>query len=386
MKGPHATGTRGARLTLWVSMAGLALLAIAAHVSEIDQVTSARGQVIAAAHTQVIQAADGGVLRELNVREGEAVRAGQILATLEKTRVQAAVDDSRGKVAALRTMLARLRAEVYGTPLAFDSDLTAFPQYIENQRNLFNKRRTAITEDIAALQRVRAVGVEELKLNQRLESTNDVSRTDILRLERQIAEIDVQIIGKRNKFFQDAQADMTKAQEELNTQTEALNDKSQLLEQADLIAPVDGVVKNIRVTTLGGVVRAGDTVMELLPTNTELIVEAKVYPADVAFVRVGQKAAVKLDAWDYSIFGGFTGTVIYVGPDTLTEDTPKGPLQYYKVRIAIGNRELAGERAKRMDIRAGMTAQVDILAMRRSILSYIVNPVSKLFSQAMKDV
>jgi adhesin transport system membrane fusion protein len=377
---------RGARITLWTAIAGLTLLTLWAAWAEIDQVTRAQGQVIAVNRTQIVQTADGGVLRQLKVSEGEHVKSGQLLATLEKTRVQAAVADSRAKVAALKITLARLKAEVYGTPLKFDPKLNAYPEYIKNQRNLYNKRKKAFVEDIAALSSVRKAARQELSLNKQLELSKDVSRVDILRLERQIAEIDVQITNKRNKFFQDAQAEMTKAQEELNTQLEVLNDKTQLLDQTDLLAPADGVVKNIKVTTLGGVLRAGDVVMEILPTSGDLIVEAKVYPADIAFVRPDQEAVVKLDAWDASIFGGFKGTVKYVSPDTLIEETQRGPVPYYRVHVAIGDKELVGEVGHGMEVRPGMTAQVDIKAYQRSVLSYILNPVSKTFKDAFKGV
>jgi len=374
------------RLTLWVAVFCLIALTAWAALTEIDQVTRAPGQIIASSRTQLVQAVDGGVLRELKVQEGQIVEAGQLLATLEKARVQAAVSDSKSKVAALRITLARLRGEVYGKQPAYDLEMRNYPELIENQTNLYNRRRTAFTEDIAAQQKVRSVLKEELDMNKTLEASGDVSKSELLRLERQLAEIDAQITAKRNKFFQDAQAEMTKAQEDLNTQSESLNDRVQLLDQTDLFAPVAGVVKNIKVTTLGGVVRAGDTVMELLPTDSTLILEAKVQPSEVGWVRMGQQANVKIDAFDFSIFGGFKGEVVYVSPDTLTEETQQGPRPYYRVHIRIGDKEFSGERAQRLEALPGMTAQVDILAMRRTVLSYIVNPVSKIFSQGLNKL
>lgn len=374
------------RLTLWVAMAGLVLLTVWAGVTEIDQVKRAQGQVIASDRTQVIQAVDGGVLRELFVQEGQEVKAGQLLASFEKTRVRAALDDTQGKVMALRITLARLRAEVYGQALSFDPEMRAYPSLIENQINLFNRRKTAFTEDIQALRKVRAVLLEENAMITKLESTGDVSQADILRSRRQIADIEAQITTRHNKFFQDAQAEMTKAQEDLNAQTEALNDRTQLLEQTDMTAPSRGLVKNIRVTTLGGVVRAGDTVMELLPTQSGLVLEAKVYPGDIAFVTVGQAANVKLDAFDASIYGGFRGEVVYVSPDTLTEETQRGPQPYYRVHVKIGSKDFDSEKARRMEVRPGMTAQVDLVVGQRSILSYLINPVSKVMSQALRPI
>jgi adhesin transport system membrane fusion protein len=374
------------RLTLWVSMTGLILLTIWAGMTEIDQVKRAQGQVIATDRTQVIQAVDGGVLRELFVQEGQEVKPGQLLASFEKTRVQAALDDTQGKVMALRIALARLRAEVYDEELTFEEDMAQYPALIENQRNLYNRRKTAFTEDIRALRKVRSVLLEENAMIRQLETTGDVSQSDILRTRRQIADIEAQITTRYNKFFQDAQAEMTKAQEDLNAQSEALNDRTQLLEQTDMTAPSAGLVKSIRVTTLGGVVRAGDTVMELLPTQSGLVLETKVYPMDIAFITVGQPANVKLDAFEATIYGGFRGEVVYVSPDTLTEETQRGPQPYYRVHVRIGEKDFEGKNAQRMEVRPGMTAQVDFVVNKRTVLSYLVNPVTKTLSQALRPI
>ena len=382
----EVTSNTGVRLTMWVAMLGLLVLTVWAGVTEIDQVKRAQGQIIASDRTQVIQAVDGGVLRELLVQEGQEVKAGQLLASFEKTRARAALDDTQGKVMALRITLARLRAEVYGQKLVFEPVMLSFKALVENQTNLYNRRRTAFTEDIQALRKVLAVLLEENAMITKLEATGDVSQADILRSRRQIADLEAQITTRHNKFFQDAQAEMTKAQEDLNAQTEALNDRTQLLEQTDMNAPSRGLVKSIRVTTLGGVVRAGDVVMELLPTQSGLVLEAKVYPGDIAFISVGQSANVKLDAFDPSIYGGFKGEVVYVSPDTLTEETQRGPQPYYRVHVRIGEKDFDNEKAKRMDVRPGMTAQVDLVVAKRSVLSYLVNPVSKVLSQALRPM
>jgi adhesin transport system membrane fusion protein len=178
---------------------------------------------------------------------------------------------------------------------------------------------------------------------------------------------------------------MTKAQEELSTQSEQLRDRTQVLEHAELVAPVDGVVNNIKVNTLGGVVRSGDTVMELLPTGESLVVEAKIPPADIAFVSVGQDTSVKLDAYDSSIFGGIRGKVSYISSDVLTEETRQGPLMYYRVRIKLTDNEFKGNKAKEIQLRPGLTATVEIKAMERTVLSYLTKPITKTFNQSMGE-
>lgn len=374
-----------ARWSIRVMVAGLLLLLLWSAVGKIDQVTRAQAQIIAAERTQLVQSSDGGVLTQLHVKEGDVVQAGQLLATLQKERAAAAVSDSSAKVAALNITLARLHAEVYGKPLVFDKEWLTYTDYIRNQTDLYNKRQTAFKDDINALTNILSLGEDELRINRQLEASGDVSRAEILRLQRSVADIRAQLASKRNKYFQDAQAEMTKAQEELSTQTEQLRDRSQVLEHTELVSPVDAVVNNIKVNTLGGVVRPGDTVMELLPTGDNLIAEAKIPPADIAFVAIGQDASVKLDAYDSSIFGALHGKVSYISPDVLTEETRQGPFMYYRVRIRITGTEFKGDKANEIHLRPGLTASVEIKAMERTVLSYLTKPIAKTFSQSMGE-
>jgi adhesin transport system membrane fusion protein len=374
-----------ARWSIRVMVGGIFLLLLWASLGKIDQVTRAQAQIIASERTQLVQSSDGGVLTQLHVKEGDVVVAGQLLATLQKERAAAAVSDSSAKVAALNITLARLHAEVYSKPLVFDKELLSYTDYIRNQTDLYNKRQTAFNDDIRALQEILALGEAELSINRQLEKSGDVSRAEILRLQRSVADIKAQLASKRNKYFQDAQAEMTKAQEELSTQVEQLRDRSQVLEHTELVAPVDAVVNNIKVSTLGGVIRAGDTVMELLPTGDNLIAEAKIPPADIAFVAIGQDASVKLDAYDSSIFGALHGKVSYISPDVLTEETRQGPFLYYRVRIRITGSEFKGDKANEIHIRPGLTASVEIKALERTVLSYLTKPISKTFSQSMGE-
>lgn len=377
--------TRKAQWGLRGIMAGLILLIAWAAIAEIDQVTRAPGQIIASDRTQLIQTPDGGVLTQLHVKEGQEVKAGQLLATLQKERAQAAVADSSAKVAALRITLTRLQAEVYTTPLKFTPDLLNYTEYIRNQTDLYNKRQTAIKDDIKALKNILSLAEDELRINRQLETTGDVSRAEVLRLERSVADIKAQIVNKQNKYFQDAQAEMTKAQEELSTQTEQLRDRTQLLEHTELTAPMDAIVNNIKVTTIGGVLRPGDTLMELLPLSKDLIAEAKITPADIGFVGLGQSASVKLDAYDYSIFGAMRGKVYYISPDVITEETKQGPMTYYKVRVKLTESEFKGSKAHDIQVRPGMTASVEIKAMERTVLSYLTKPLTKTMTQSMGE-
>ncbi|MDI4481960.1 HlyD family type I secretion periplasmic adaptor subunit [Moraxella lacunata] len=371
-------------IIIWVALAVIIVLITWASFAKIDQVTRAQATVIASDRTQEIQATDNGVLSELLVREGDDVKKGDLLAILEEERAKAALDNSATKAAALRARVARLEAEIFDRPLNFPEEVQKYTEYVQNQTELYNRRRQAITQDVASLQKMLELAKRELAMNEPLLAHGDVSQADVIRLRRQVADIEAQITNKRNKYFEDAQTELTKTQEELESETEQLRDRAQVLEEKRLFAPVDGKVNNIAVTTIGGVVRPGDTIMQLLPTSSDLVVEAKVQPVDIAYVKEGQTASVKLDAYDYSIFGAMNGEVIYISPDTLMEKTPQGDKPYYRVQIRIEGAQVAA-REDEIIIKPGMTASVDIKAMERTVLSYLTKPITKTLSEGLGE-
>ncbi|MFN4166489.1 MAG: HlyD family efflux transporter periplasmic adaptor subunit [Ferrovibrio sp.] len=367
----------------------LAILVLWAAFSELDQIARAQGQVIASARTQVIQSANDGIIEALLVREGERVKKGQILARLDRSQAEAAWRDSRAKVAALKATLARLQAEVFDRPLEFDDDVRQYPAFVQNQTELFQRRKNAIRSEIAALEKSLRLAREELALSEKLLATGDIGRAEVIRLQKQVADIQGQITNRRNKYFQDAQADMTKAEEDLATQQQALAERTVILERTEIAAPADGIVRNIQITTPGAKVRPGDTIMELLPTDSTLIVEAKLKPADIAYIRHGLPAAIKLDAYDYTIYGVLRGEVAYISPDALTEKTLQGEQPYYRVHIRIDEAALAERNrahpGKPVEIQPGMTATVDITTGSQSLLKYLTKPVTKTLSESLSE-
>ncbi|MGP9545564.1 HlyD family efflux transporter periplasmic adaptor subunit [Psychrobacter sp. AOP7-B1-25] len=372
------------RLSIWIALIGIVTLIIWASFAKIDQVTRAQATVIASARTQEIQASEGGVLTQLAVTEGEEVKADQLLVVLEEERAKAAVDNSASKTAALTAKLARLNAEIFEKPLVFPKGIDDYPEYVQNQTALYNRRRQAINEEVSSLQKMLVLARQELRMNEPLLQYGDVSQADVIKLSRQVADIEAQINNKRNKYFEEAQAEMTKAQEELDTELEQLRDRAQVLEEKRLMAPTEGKIKNINVTTIGGVVKPGEIIMQILPTSSDLVIDAKVSPADIAYVKEGQEATVKLDAYDYSIFGAMKGTVNYISPDTLMEKTPEGEEPYYRVLIVINGAEFKG-RGDEIVIKPGMTASVDIKAMERTVLSYLTKPITKTLSEGLGE-
>ena len=354
--------------------------------AELDQVSRAPGSVIPMGRIQVIQSTDGGQIEKIFVREGDTVKKGEQLVQLEDAKLKASVTEARGKVASLMSRMARINAELFDRPLAFPPEVQEFPEFIKNQTLLYKKRRKALQDQLAALNKMLGLMRQELEMNMPLLKQGDVSRADVLRLQRNVSDIESQIVNARNKYLQDLQAEYTKTEEELVTAREVLAQRSDALKDTKIRAPVNGIVKNIKLTTVGGVLRPGDEVMSIVPTGDELIVEAKMSPKDIAYVRVGQMAAVKFDAYDSSIYGTATGKVTYISPDTLTEQTPSGDFVYYRVHIAVDTSKmkphLPGEQ---IEIQPGMTATAEIQTGKNTVWRYLTKPINKTLSEAMTE-
>ncbi len=363
----------------------LIIFALWAANYEIEKSVRAQGQIIASDKTQIIQSPDAGVIYKINVKEGDVVKKGDILVELEQERANAAFLDTSSKIAALQVTITRLQAEVYDKPLVFSKNLLQYREFIENQTNLYQRRKQAIDEDVSVLEESLKLAEDELAMNMPLLKSGDIGKSDVLKLQRQIVDIKGQITNKKNKYFQDAQAEMTKAQEELSTQEQALMDRKQLLEHTTLASPMDGIVKKISMTTIGGVLRQGDEVMELLPTESDLIVEAKIQPIDMSNLTTGLQALIKLDAYDYSIYGAMMGEVEYISPDSLSEQTKNGESIYYKAKIRIKEKEFKNNFAKEIKINPGMTVTIDIKTGTRTVLDYLTKPITKTINESMRE-
>lgn len=374
---------------LWIIFGSLFLLIVPFFIwaswAELDQISHAQGQVIATAKTQEIQSAGDGTIQNIFVKEGQKVKRGERLVVLEKDKAQAGFDDSKSKVAALKAALVRLNAEVYGKPLNFPAEVREYPEYVSNQTELFKRRQQALNDTVSSLNDSLKLAEQELSLNEPLLASGDIGATEVIRLKRQVADLKGQISKERNKYFQDSQADMTKAEEDLASKSQELEDRKITLEWTDILSPMDAIVKDIIITTRGARVRAGDIIMALVPWGDKLVVEAKLPPSDISFVRVGQVAAVKLDAYDYSIYGIFHGKVVYISPDALMEKTAQGEKQYFRVRIALDSTELIAKNGKKIEVTPGMTTQVDIVTGNRTVLQYLTKPITKTLSESFHE-
>lgn len=373
------------RYILWVSFFCLFAFLVWAYFADLDQITRAPGSVVSSSRSQIVQSQEGGVIQELKVRDGDIVERDDVLVVLDSTRVEAAYLETRARAASLATTVARLQAEALGKEPEFPAQTNDYPEFRVLQLELMKKRRAVIEEDIVAMQEMMALVKKELDMTRPLLKSGDVSATEILRLERQMSDANAQITNKRNKYFQDTQAELSKAREEYESVQQLLAQRKNQLDQTKLRAPLHGVVKNVRITTRGGVIRPSEEVMQIVPLEDDLIIEAKVSPMDIGFIKPGLKATVKIDAYDYTIYGDLPGTLTYISADTLTEDLRQGEQPYYRVRVRTMGRKFSGAPEKELEIQPGMTATVEIKTGSNTVLNYLVKPIIKTLQLALKE-
>lgn len=352
---------------------------------ELDQTVKTQGQLIPETRTQVIQTADGGVLEKLLVIEGEEVKAGQVLAVLESQRANAGVEEGRARVAALMAALARSQAEAAGHEPQFDTNIYSNPVFAREQMALYLQKQKMLMTDLTALQESLQFAKDELLINERLFSTGDTSMLELMRAKRQVTELAGRVQSAREKFRQDARLEATKIQEELASQKFKLDERKSVLEHTQLLSPVDGVVKVLRINTVGGVMRSGDELMQISPTDVGLVAEVRITPSDIGQLRVGLPVAVKVDAFDYAIYGQLSGILEYISSDTLTEQTPSGQTTvYYRARVRIDPRQ-ANSRIALDVLKPGMMVAADVRTGTRSVLTYLLKPVMKAFMGAATE-
>jgi len=355
--------------------------------AELDQVTRAPGKVVPFARVQIVQSEQDGAITQIAVREGEIVSAGQLLVELDQVQLEAAVRESRVKVAALESRMARINAELFDRPLAFPSSLDDFGEFVANQRQLFQRRRAALQSELATLSSLADLQQQELDLNLPLLDTGDVARSEIIRMRRSVVETRGRMSNVRSQYIRDLQAEFTQTEEELAASRQQLARTEDSLRASTLSAPTDGIVKNIRFSTIGGVVRAGEEVLQIVPVGEKLIVETRVPPRDIAFVKVGQTARVNFDAYDNSIYGSATGNVVFVSPDTLTEQAPDGSSEtYYRVNLEVDTASMRQVEGRELiNLQPGMTATAEILTGKSTVWAYLTKPILKTASDSMQE-
>ncbi len=374
-------------LVVWPLMFALVGFVVWANEFYIDEVAQAQGEVIASSRVQIIQSVDGGVISELNVREGDRVSQGQVLGSLEQARINASVGEVEARVNALRAKALRLRAEIVGAEqLTFPQSLrTQYPDLTEVELALFKQRKTGIEEELRTLKVSVELAQEEQAIVSRLQRTGDVSSSEVLNAREALNAAQAKLINRQNQFLEEASTELTKVEDELGQSEQILARKQQELRDSVFIAKVPGIVKNVSVTTVGGVLQAGEEIMQIIPVNDDLLVEAKVRPQDIARVKAGLPATIRLDPFDYTIFGGIDAKVVYVSADTLKEQSSQGEEIYYRVHVVPESLPIKTTIGRSISMLPGMTAQVSIKTDERTLMDYLLKPLRKTLSEAFGE-
>jgi len=418
---------RGRRLAYIVSISIMVMFCgflLWARLAVLDEVTRGFGKVIPSQRVQEIQNLEGGILSEIFVIEGQEVQKGDLLCRLSNEQAASFYRDAMSKALEHRAAIARLLAEVEGVEPVFDEEVrTRAPQLVEDQYRIFEAQRDQVGIELRLLQdqfeqRQQEVSEMEGRRRQLMQSLEvaqkqrDIakplverqihSELDFLALEQRVLELkgDVEAltlgIPRVKRAAQEARgrieqrsaelrsralAEINERRQELISINETLASGGDRVTRTDVRSPVRGLVKHILINTLGGVVQPGKSIMEIIPLDDTLLVEAQIKPSDIAFLHPGQAAQVKITAYDFSIYGGLDGLVEHISADTIQNE--KGE-SFYVVRVRTESNAMAYH-GKRLPIIPGMTAQVDILTGKKTVLDYLLKPILKAKQNALRE-
>ena len=405
-----------------IGLVGVAIVWSA--LATVQEVATGRGRVIPASKIQVVQTLEGGIVREVLVREGALVREGDIILRIDPTIAGSTLGEAQEKLLGLEALLVRLEAEVADRPLVFPPELIQRrPDLVTHQRNQHESRRRELegalqaldgqarqrSQEIAeaearltTLTRSQQIAEEELKILRPLERSRAASRSELLVAEAKLNDISgartatelaiprlksalEEVSGRRAErlevFRGDVLQKLSVARVEFSALTEGSRASQDRVARTTVRAPATGTVKTVHVTTPGQIVQPGHNVIEIVPADSNLLVEAQVRPQDIAFLRPGQDAIVKLTAYEFSLYGGLKAKVEQIGADSIT--TEKGE-SYYIVRVRTEAANLSS-RGERLAIIPGMVADVDIITGSKSVLSYLTKPLTRMRDTALRE-
>lgn len=420
LRGP----ARSAHLLLLIMAAFLAAFLYWAYQAPIDEVTRGDGRVVPSGQVQIVQHPDGGVVQDILAKDGDLVERAQLLLRVESTITESDFREKRGRYLAHLAGIARLEAEIDNKPIQMPAEVTREALRIaEAEHELYqarqNENRTAIEvlrnqadqrrQELAELQSKerqlrRSVDLvsEELKITEPLLQRGGVSRVEVLRLQREVNDLRGQLeattlamtraqaaiseaqqrIGERTATIRrEALGELSRRRGEAAALTETMAAENVRVTRTEIRAPVRGTIKQMKVNTVGGVIRPGQDLVEIVPLDDTLVVEARIPPADVAFLRPGQPATVKVTAYDFSIYGGLSAQVEDISADAIQDE--KGN-SYFRVRVRT-DRNYLGTPAAPLPIIAGMTASVDVLTGQKTVLDYLLKPILKARDRALRE-
>ena len=361
---------------VWLLAALFAAGLLWAWSAELDEVATGGGRVVPTSREQIIQSLEGGILSRLLVRQDQIVKPGQILAQLDPTQAGSTVEESAAKYRAALAASARLRAEVNQTALEFPDALADYSDLKAEERRLYDARRSSLSSSLGLIDQSIALIRKELAIGESLIEVGAASNVEVLRLKRQLAELQLKKADLRSQYVVEARQELAKADEEVKALAPVVRGRSDTLERLTLRSPVRGIVKSIEVSTRGGVIPPNGKLMEIVPLDDRLMIEARMSPRDIAFIHPGQRATVKITAYDYSIYGGLDGVVTTISPDTIRDEV-QPEIFYYRVFVRTQADALRNKQGKRFPIVPGMIATVDIHTGTKTVLQYLMKPLNR---------
>ncbi|BCQ35813.1 MULTISPECIES: HlyD family efflux transporter periplasmic adaptor subunit [Erwiniaceae] len=368
---------------IWVCTVALVLFFVWAHFAILDEVTVGTGKVTPLSRAQVIESLDGGIVDQLNVHEGNIVEKGQVLAKLDPTRFQSNFGEAASRARTLRGSAERLTAELTGAPLKFSAETLKEPDLVARETQLYQSRRRNLQETVSNLEQSKKLVQDELRMTQPLVAKGAAGEVEVIRLRRQVAELQGKIDEARNDYAVRAREEQVKNNADLDAQLQVMTGKEDQLTRATIYSPVRGIVKDIQVTTVGGVLQPGGKLMEIVPLEDQLLIETRINPRDIAYIRPGLPATVKVTAYDSSIYGDLRGEVETVSPDTL-QDEVKRDQYYYRVYVRTDKAELTNKAGRKFPIVPGMVANVEIKTGQKSVMDYLIKPLNKV-KESMRE-
>lgn len=379
---------RWVNVMLYTIVAFILVFIIWAKFAVLDEVTVGEGKVIPSSQVQVIQNLEGGIVLKIYVKEGQLVEKGEILMRLDDTQFASSYEQGKAKYLALLASTARLRAEDSGaTYIDFPEEVVKqAPSLVASETNLFTQHMEQLNAQLKTLQESYALAQKEYNITKPLVDEGLMSQLDLIRLNRDINDTNGKIEQAKEDFQSKAHNEFNEQSAQLTQLAEALRGLQDRLTRTTIRSPVKGTVKKINVATIGGVIQPGMEIMQIVPSEDTLLIEAKIRPQDIAFIRPDQKAMVKFTAYDFSIYGGLEGRVEYISADTIEEKSNdgRGNLSFYKILVRTDKNYL-GTTNKPLPIIPGMVCTVDILTGTKTVLDYMLKPIFKARTEALKE-
>lgn len=377
---------RAERWLVWLIALFLAAFGVWAWIFELVEVSSGPGKVVPSSREQVIQSLEGGILATLEVREGDVVQEGQLLAQLDPTRSASNVDEAAARYHAALAASIRLRAELEEQEaLTFPSKLQgdAFADLRAAERALFESRRASLLEALAGLQDGLKLLEQEISITSNLQAAGAASRVELIRLNREAVTTRLEIARLKADYRVQASEELQKVNAEAEVQASIMRGRTDQLDRLTFQAPTRGIVKEVAVTTIGGVIQPGGQLMTIVPMDDQLLIEARISPRDIAFIHPGQSALVKISAYDYAIFGGLAGQVVTISPDSVRDEVRNDQF-YYRVFIRTETDYLTNAVGATFPIVPGMVATVEIQTGGKTVWQYLIKPFNRA-SEALRE-